>query len=93
MNFARRFRAHILTKKRPVPPGLCIKDMTFNGVPVRVYEPTATSGEKKRGLVFFHGGGWVFGSIGKMGTHVHNIQFPIENDATLICKNVLFFHR
>ncbi|XP_056591048.1 arylacetamide deacetylase-like 4 [Triplophysa dalaica] len=63
VNFGRRFRAHILTKKRPVPPGLCIKDMTFNGVPVRVYEPTATSGEKKRGLVFFHGGGWVFGSI------------------------------
>ncbi|XP_057218847.1 arylacetamide deacetylase-like 4 isoform X2 [Triplophysa rosa] len=63
VNFARWFRAHILANKRPIPPGLRIKDMTFNGVPVRVYEPTATSGEKKKGLVLFHGGGWVFGSI------------------------------
>ncbi|XP_065097242.1 arylacetamide deacetylase-like 4 isoform X1 [Paramisgurnus dabryanus] len=63
VNFTRWCRARIMVHKGPLPPGLCIKDMTFSGVPVRVYEPTATTGEKKRGLVYFHGGGWVFGSI------------------------------
>jgi len=58
-----------MARKGPVPQGLRIKDLTFSGVPVRVYEPTAASGEKKRGLVYFHGGGWMFGCIGK--THLH----------------------
>lgn len=54
-----------MARKGPVPHGLRVKDLTFSGVPVRVYEPTAASGEKKRGLVYFHGGGWMFGCIGK----------------------------
>lgn len=53
-----------MASKGPVPQGLRIKDLTFSGVPVRLYEPTAASGEKKRGLVYFHGGGWMFGCIG-----------------------------
>lgn len=55
-----------MARKRPVPSGLRIKDLTFSGIPVRVYEPTAASGEKKRGLVYFHGGGGVFGCIGNI---------------------------
>ncbi|XP_072521709.1 arylacetamide deacetylase-like 4 isoform X2 [Salminus brasiliensis] len=47
----------------PAPPGLRIKDMTFGGVPVRVYEPTAASDQKRRGMMYFHGGGWVLGNI------------------------------
>uniref|UniRef100_A0A672T732 Arylacetamide deacetylase-like 4 n=1 Tax=Sinocyclocheilus grahami TaxID=75366 RepID=A0A672T732_SINGR len=61
MNFIRRFRCCIMAHKRPVPSGLRIKDLTFSGVPVRVYEPNTAPGEKKRGLVYFHGRGWVFG--------------------------------
>ncbi|NP_001166113.1 arylacetamide deacetylase-like 4 [Danio rerio] len=62
-NFVGWCRCHIMTCKRSVPHGLRIKDLTFSTVPVRVYEPTAASGEKKRGLVYFHGGGWMFGCI------------------------------
>uniref|UniRef100_A0A673FQR6 Arylacetamide deacetylase-like 4 n=1 Tax=Sinocyclocheilus rhinocerous TaxID=307959 RepID=A0A673FQR6_9TELE len=59
-------RCCIMARKKTVPSGLRIKDLAFSGVPVRVYEPTAASGEKKRGLVYFHGGGWMFGCIGNI---------------------------
>ncbi|TRY60242.1 hypothetical protein DNTS_028215 [Danionella cerebrum] len=62
-NFTRWCRCCILARKKPVPQRLRVKDLTFSGVPVRVYEPTGISGEKKRGLVYFHGGGWMFGCI------------------------------
>lgn len=53
-----------MARKRPVPSGLRIKDLTFSGIPARVYEPTAASGEKKRGLVYFHGGGgWCLAAL------------------------------
>uniref|UniRef100_A0A3P9P8A0 Neutral cholesterol ester hydrolase 1 n=1 Tax=Poecilia reticulata TaxID=8081 RepID=A0A3P9P8A0_POERE len=44
-------------------------DITFAGVPVRVYEPPAGGeGHLRRGLLYLHGGGWAFGS-GKMGAY------------------------
>lgn len=46
-----------------VMPGVKVSDITFVGVPVRVYEPPAGGeGHLRRGLMFFHGGGWAFGS-------------------------------
>uniref|UniRef100_A0A4W5PKX6 Arylacetamide deacetylase-like 4 n=1 Tax=Hucho hucho TaxID=62062 RepID=A0A4W5PKX6_9TELE len=54
-----RFRRRFLVVIRPVPPGLRVTDLTFSEVPVRVYEPTAGSLGLRRGLVYFHGGGWV----------------------------------
>ncbi|XP_071431702.1 arylacetamide deacetylase-like 4 isoform X2 [Pithys albifrons albifrons] len=42
---------------------LCIRDLHFAGVPVRVYLPRAPSAGKRRGVVFFHGGCGIFGSI------------------------------
>ncbi|XP_026879991.2 arylacetamide deacetylase-like 4 [Electrophorus electricus] len=51
------------SRKRLPPPGLRIKDLMFSGVPVRVYEPTTTPYQRRRALLYFHGGGWVFGSI------------------------------
>ncbi|KAG9260312.1 arylacetamide deacetylase-like 3 isoform X1 [Astyanax mexicanus] len=59
-----RLLANYMNHKTPVaPPGLRIKDMTFGGVPVIVYEPTAPSDQKRRGMMYFHGGGWVLGNI------------------------------
>ncbi|XP_074517548.1 neutral cholesterol ester hydrolase 1-like [Sebastes fasciatus] len=50
-------------------PGVKVSDITFAGVPVRVYEPPAGGeGHLRRGLMFFHGGGWALGS-GKKGTY------------------------
>ncbi|KAI5623012.1 arylacetamide deacetylase-like 4 [Silurus asotus] len=61
--FTRWCTDRLAGRKRPPPAGLRIKDSTFAGVPVRIYEPTALSEHKRRGLVYFHGGGWVLGSI------------------------------
>uniref|UniRef100_W5M5V1 Arylacetamide deacetylase-like 4 n=1 Tax=Lepisosteus oculatus TaxID=7918 RepID=W5M5V1_LEPOC len=61
--FTRWVIARFLAPKKSAPPGLLIKDLVFAEVPVRVYQPTAPSAGKRRGLVYFHGGGWVMGSI------------------------------
>ncbi|CAL8336742.1 unnamed protein product [Lota lota] len=72
VSFTRWFRSRFLTRVNPVPPGLRVMDRDFCGVPVRIYEPTTTSTAAasasalsglRRGLVYFHGGGWVMGSI------------------------------
>lgn len=68
VHFVRWASDRLTGRKRPPPIGLRIKDSTFAGVPVRIYEPTAVSQNSRRGLVYFHGGGWVVGSIGE--THV-----------------------
>ena len=39
-------------------------DLTFDGVAVRMYEPVKRSGVLP-GIVYFHGGGFVFGNLGK----------------------------
>ncbi len=43
---------------------LKVSDQMFNGVPVRVYKPvdSISSGQ---GILYIHGGGWMFGSPGK----------------------------
>ncbi|XP_023276701.1 neutral cholesterol ester hydrolase 1-like [Seriola lalandi dorsalis] len=49
-----------------VMPGVKVSDMTFAGIPVRLYEPPAGGeGHLRRGLMFFHGGGWALGSAKK----------------------------
>nr|XP_046269270.1 neutral cholesterol ester hydrolase 1a [Scatophagus argus] len=46
-----------------VIPGVKVSDITFAGVPARVYEPPAGGeGHLRRGLLYFHGGGWTLGS-------------------------------
>ncbi|CAI9572075.1 unnamed protein product [Staurois parvus] len=44
-------------------PKLFIKNLHFDGIPVRVYQPRAPSAGGRKGVMFFHGGGWMFGSI------------------------------
>ncbi len=40
-----------------------VSDVTFAGIPVRVYEPSAGGeGHLRRGLMYYHGGGWTFGT-------------------------------
>ncbi|KAG7238019.1 hypothetical protein INR49_031373 [Caranx melampygus] len=49
-----------------VLPGVKVSDITFAGVPVRLYEPPAGGeGHLRRGLMFLHGGGWALGSAKK----------------------------
>ncbi|KAM9341663.1 neutral cholesterol ester hydrolase 1a [Symphorus nematophorus] len=52
-----------------VMPGVKVSDITFTGIPVRLYEPPAGGeGHLRRGLLYFHGGGWALGSA-KKGTY------------------------
>ncbi|XP_029972805.1 neutral cholesterol ester hydrolase 1a [Salarias fasciatus] len=52
-----------------VIPGVKIRDITFDGVAVRLYEPPAGGeGHLRRGLLYLHGGGWALGSS-KRGTY------------------------
>lgn len=44
---------------------LFIRDLDFDEVPVRIYLPRAPPTSKRRGVVFFHGGCGIFGSISK----------------------------
>src|SRR6478672_9867292 len=39
-----------------------VEDVDADGVPIRIYRPTETD-EPSMALVYFHGGGWVTGSI------------------------------
>ncbi|XP_072308974.1 arylacetamide deacetylase-like 4 [Eucyclogobius newberryi] len=63
VTFIRWFVTWFLTHINPPPPGLRITDRIFSAVPVRIYEPATACNGLKRGLVYFHGGGWVLGSI------------------------------
>ncbi|XP_018408177.1 PREDICTED: arylacetamide deacetylase-like 4 [Nanorana parkeri] len=42
-------------------PELFIKILKFEGVPVRVYQPRESSAGGRKGVMFFHGGGFIFG--------------------------------
>ncbi|XP_033012366.1 arylacetamide deacetylase-like 3 [Lacerta agilis] len=46
-----------------VDPSLSAKDLHFDGVPVRVYQPKAPSAAPRKGFVFYHGGAGMIGSI------------------------------
>ncbi|XP_041923817.1 neutral cholesterol ester hydrolase 1 [Alosa sapidissima] len=54
-----------------------VTDTSFAGVPARVFEPTTQVKEHhlKRGVVYFHGGGWAMGS-GRMRSY------------DLLCRNI-----
>ncbi|XP_043926478.1 arylacetamide deacetylase-like [Protopterus annectens] len=41
-----------------------VTDTVFNGIPVRVFIPTKQNKDRRRGLLYFHGGGWCTGSAG-----------------------------
>ncbi|XP_071093503.1 neutral cholesterol ester hydrolase 1-like [Haliotis cracherodii] len=45
-------------------PEIKITDTQFNGVDVRVYEPASCTGKERPVLVYYHGGGWSWLSIG-----------------------------
>ncbi|KAM3621286.1 uncharacterized protein V6R79_008851 [Siganus canaliculatus] len=82
VNFLRWFVACFLTRINPVPTGLRVKDQKFLEVPVRVYEPTAVCDGLRRGLVYFHGGGWVLGSIDSVDEVCRHIAQ--QSDTTVI---------
>nr|AAH84855.1 LOC495387 protein [Xenopus laevis] len=63
VNFTRYVREQLMVGKLGEDPKLFIKDQQFENVPVRVYQPRLPSAGGRKGVMFFHGGGWMFGSI------------------------------
>uniref|UniRef100_A0A8C3UH27 Alpha/beta hydrolase fold-3 domain-containing protein n=1 Tax=Catharus ustulatus TaxID=91951 RepID=A0A8C3UH27_CATUS len=62
-------------------PKLFIKDLWFEKVPVRIYQPKAPSASQRRGVVFFHGGGWIFGSL---ETHEELCRFLARESESVV---------
>uniref|UniRef100_A0A3B3Z8Z2 Alpha/beta hydrolase fold-3 domain-containing protein n=1 Tax=Periophthalmus magnuspinnatus TaxID=409849 RepID=A0A3B3Z8Z2_9GOBI len=56
-------------------PGVKVSDVTFSGVPVRVYEASGGQGGLRRGLLYFHGGGWALGRASNYRLYPE-VQFP-----------------
>ncbi|KAL2773360.1 arylacetamide deacetylase-like 4, partial [Daubentonia madagascariensis] len=44
-------------------PKLVVTDLRFGTVPVRLFQPKAVSSSPRRGIIFYHGGGGMFGSL------------------------------
>ncbi|XP_048374583.1 arylacetamide deacetylase-like 4 [Sphaerodactylus townsendi] len=44
-------------------PTLSIENTFFEGVFVRIYQPREPSADKRRGVMYFHGGSGIFGSV------------------------------
>lgn len=75
------------TSEPGVMPGIKISDIAFAGTPVRVYEPPAGGeGHLRRGLMFFHGGGWTFGS-GRIGTY-NDINLMVADELNTVVVSV-----
>ncbi|XP_075905157.1 neutral cholesterol ester hydrolase 1-like [Nelusetta ayraudi] len=47
---------------------LQVTDSTLGGVPTRIFQPVAGGQRLRRGIVYFHGGGWALGS-GRMRSY------------------------
>ncbi|XP_059112252.1 arylacetamide deacetylase-like 4 isoform X1 [Peromyscus eremicus] len=44
-------------------PALVVTNMHFGSIPVRLFQPKAMSSKPRRGIIFYHGGGAIFGSL------------------------------
>ncbi|XP_072471652.1 arylacetamide deacetylase-like 4 [Notamacropus eugenii] len=56
-----RFLQDIIPNKND--PNVVVTKLYFGTIPVRLYQPKAPSGRPRCGIIFFHGGGTVFGSL------------------------------
>ncbi|XP_005477373.1 neutral cholesterol ester hydrolase 1a [Oreochromis niloticus] len=66
-------------------PGVKVSDITFAGIPVRVYEPPAGGeGHLRRGLMYFHGGGWAFGTTKKGSYDITNRMVSDELNTVVV---------
>ncbi|KAG8568761.1 hypothetical protein GDO81_014138 [Engystomops pustulosus] len=63
LDFTRYVRDKLMARRLGEDPKLHIKNLKFEGIPVRVYQPRSPSAGGRKGVMFFHGGGWMFGSI------------------------------
>ena len=46
-------------------PDVVVKDLQFGTIPVKLYQPKASTSGLRPGIVFYHGGGGILGSLSK----------------------------
>nr|XP_019960611.1 PREDICTED: neutral cholesterol ester hydrolase 1-like [Paralichthys olivaceus] len=69
-----------------VVPGVKVSDITFAGIPVRVYEPPAGGeGHLRRGLMYFHGGDWALGSTERRSSDALSHMVSDELNTVVVC--------
>ncbi|XP_043917663.1 arylacetamide deacetylase-like 4 [Protopterus annectens] len=68
LGFTRYIRDQLFVNRLKGDSKLSIKDSQFNQIPVRIYHPKAPAACRRRGVIFFHGGGWMFGSLNSYDT-------------------------
>ncbi|KAM5248722.1 arylacetamide deacetylase-like 4 [Ctenodactylus gundi] len=54
---------HDIVMRRKKDPQVLVTDLRFGTIPVRLFQPKAASRSPRRGIVFYHGGGGMFGSL------------------------------
>ncbi|XP_077106385.1 arylacetamide deacetylase-like 4 [Ranitomeya variabilis] len=75
------FLQKILMPKLKEDPEIFTKDLQFGGVPVRVYQPRSPSAGGRKGVMFFHGGGFMLGSI---DTHESLCRYVTKNSGAVV---------
>ncbi|XP_057714546.1 neutral cholesterol ester hydrolase 1-like [Corythoichthys intestinalis] len=87
---SRRLESNNKKSKAEAGEGVpAVNDTSFNGIPVRVYQPSPIDGKDhlKRGLLYIHGGGWAYGSpkVGaynygcrKMSKELHMVVVSVD---------------
>ncbi|XP_034359750.1 arylacetamide deacetylase-like 4 family member 1 [Arvicanthis niloticus] len=58
-----RFIQDLLVSCKKNNFGVLVKNMHFGTIPVRLFQPKSTSSGPRRGIIYYHGGGCVFGSL------------------------------
>lgn len=53
-------------------PAVHVTDSTLGGVPTRIFQPKGGN-KLKRGVIYFHGGGWALAS----GSEFASVRFPV----------------
>lgn len=74
------FIQDILVSKKSL--GVFVKDLRFGTIPVRLFQPKAASSKPRRGIIFYHGGGAVLGSLD--GYHNLCTFLARETDSVLL---------
>uniref|UniRef100_A0A8C5KAZ2 Arylacetamide deacetylase like 3 n=1 Tax=Jaculus jaculus TaxID=51337 RepID=A0A8C5KAZ2_JACJA len=65
-------------------PDVVVTDLCFGSIPVKLYKPKAPSRALRAGIIFYHGGGAILGSL---RTH-HNICLYLSKDSDSVVLSV-----
>uniref|UniRef100_A0A8B9SBQ3 Arylacetamide deacetylase n=1 Tax=Apteryx owenii TaxID=8824 RepID=A0A8B9SBQ3_APTOW len=81
----------LITVAEYVPPtsdeNVTVTDTEFSNVPVRLYLPRKQSSGLKRGMVYFHGGGWCVGGAGMKSYDLLSRQTSNQLNAVVVSVN------